>query len=334
MRIDCINIIKCKSLVYPRWKRFLLIHIVLYQALATKADIYHLHNPDTIPMVIILKLLGKQVIYDTHEDFRKRVLIRDWIPNSLRKIVGRTVVFFERIAGVFADATIATQNNVVDRLGRKAYLISNAPIVNRDLISSVCDIACKIDDSFDGLRAIYIGSITVNRGLTDMVKSLELVNKIRAVRLWLIGKANSEDLIQAEKMPGWQYVDYYNYMPQEKAFAYVSKSDVGLIVLRNVGGHDMTDPNKIYEYMVFGVPFIASKFASWEKKFSSFNAGLFIPSGDYKALATALTTLAESIQLRKEMGINGKECIANNNWSKEEKKLISVYVNILNKKKH
>jgi hypothetical protein len=52
---------------------------VYRKALKTDADIYHLHDPELMPLGLLLKLQRKKVIYDVHENLPKQISIKHWI---------------------------------------------------------------------------------------------------------------------------------------------------------------------------------------------------------------------------------------------------------------
>lgn len=60
---------------------------VWQKAIKQRAAIYHFHDPELIPVGLLLKLQGKKVIYDVHEDVPSQILTKHWIAKPLRKTI-------------------------------------------------------------------------------------------------------------------------------------------------------------------------------------------------------------------------------------------------------
>jgi len=61
------------------WRAFRL-------ALSQRADIYHFHDPELLPVGVLLKLFTRaKGIYDSHEVVSQPILTKHWIPAPLRR---------------------------------------------------------------------------------------------------------------------------------------------------------------------------------------------------------------------------------------------------------
>jgi glycosyltransferase involved in cell wall biosynthesis len=327
--IDGVKILPVKTFGSSRLLRFMVLPAVFLQAVCVKADAYHLHNPDTLPIALGLKIAGKKIVYDTHEDFSKKILIRSWMPLIVRRPAARLVALLESFISSIAEGTIVTQEGLLRRFHNSAVLIGNQPRLEPALLSRVADLAANISSDFKGFRVVYLGNINAARGLFEMIEALEIVNETVAMRLWLVGPGSEVDLHAAAALPGWQYVDRIPRLPPPEAFAYASRADVGLVVLRDVGDHATSDPNKLYEYMVFGLPFIASNFRVWRERLGRTTAGLFVKPGDARAIAHALIELARNPAKRMQMGKEGRAFAEAHSWERESDKLLDLYDRVL-----
>ncbi|MDP8267165.1 MAG: glycosyltransferase [Candidatus Tenebribacter davisii] len=313
-----------------RIQRFLLIPYIYYKAIKTKADFYHLHNPDTIIIGFLLKLMGRTVIYDTHEDFKKKILIRYWIPGFLKRITAMFITFLERVAGLLFDAIIVTQKSVGHRISKKALVLTNAPIKNGELFENAYQFSEGIVDQ-PCKRLIYVGGISSARGLKTMVQSMANLNLEYSTRLWLIGPfENNLECEKIQEIEGWEYVDYLGILPQSEAFAYMIRSDIGLVLLEDVADYSQTSANKIYEYQCFGLPFIASNFSKWVNELKKINSGLFVDASNVLEVSKKILYLLKHQDIAIEMGRNGKSYIQNEfNWENESTKLIQLYKDLV-----
>src|SRR5438445_7916118 len=64
-----INIVSVNYKAGNRLARMLVTTFKIYrECLKWNADVYHFHDPELIPIGLLLKLRGKKVVYDVHED--------------------------------------------------------------------------------------------------------------------------------------------------------------------------------------------------------------------------------------------------------------------------
>ena len=310
-----------------RWRRFLALPALLFKVFRARADVYHLHNPDTLPILLALKGLGKRVAYDTHEDFAERIPLKTWIPSPFRRLTARFVVAGERLAGRLADGTIATQPDVAARLGPRAVVVENAPFIDGALIEQAEAFAEALPEQ-PAFRAVYAGSLNRVRGLLTMVRAIAGVNEHLPARLWLIGRVEApEALREAEQLDGWQYVDLIGWLPhQHEVFGYVQRADAGLAVFQNEAGYGRISSNKLYEYLALGVPVIASDFPAWRDKVGAWAASCFVDPEKPEAVAEKLVWLARHPGERAALAEAGRRFIETQfNWTIEGRKLLQVY---------
>lgn len=263
-----------------RFGRFLQLPLVGHRAWREGADVYHLHNPDTLPLVLGLKARGCRVVYDTHEDFATEILLRTWLPAVLRRPAAAAVAAGEGLMARVADAVIVTQEQLRDRLPG-AVVIGNPPIVDR---AAGVAAAARRDEraAADPPEVVlgYVGGLSRDRGLDRMLGLVAALAQRLPARLLLIGPAVNDDALQeARRSPAWQHVDYRGELPQEEALAALDEADVGLILFEDTASHRHVDPNKIYEYLTRALPFVASDFPAWRERFGGAGVGLFVPAG-------------------------------------------------------
>ncbi len=69
---------------------------MLTKAIEVDAEIYHLHDPDLIPLGNKLKSNGKKVVFDSHEDIPKQIIDKAWIPKIFRGFISNIYSLYEK----------------------------------------------------------------------------------------------------------------------------------------------------------------------------------------------------------------------------------------------
>ncbi|RNC83337.1 MAG: glycosyltransferase [Balneola sp.] len=289
-----------------------------------KGTIFHFHDPELIPVGLLLKMFGYKVIYDVHEDVPKTILEKEWIPFFLRKTISLLVGFIEKIGNRAFDATIVVTNSIRNRFSHQTILIQNYPIVKPENKSLEVEKRQRED-------VFYVGSISFVRGIREIVKAIELLNRDRSIQLVLAGTfINSEVEKQVKSMEGWKYVKFLGHIDREELKRIAESCLAGLVIFHPIPNHIEAQPNKIFEYMGYELPVIGSNFKLWEEIVVQNDCGILVNPLDPNEIAKAVERIYNDPIEGDRMGKRGKNAVLRKYiWENEEKKLIQLYNQLL-----
>jgi hypothetical protein len=92
------------------------------------AEIYQIHDPELLVLGLVLKLLGRRVVYDVHEDYPRKVLTKDWIPRRLKHALALATSAIEAGAGRLFDAIVTATPTIAARFPpAKTITLCNYP---------------------------------------------------------------------------------------------------------------------------------------------------------------------------------------------------------------
>ena len=300
---------------------------ILKLALKQKADIYHFHDPELIPIGIVLKLLSKKVIYDVHEDLPEQILSKYYIPPWQRKSLAVFFKLIEQLASKTFNYIITATDNIQEKFNtsEKTVAIRNFP-----LFDSKKSIDAHDKDSSNNVKMIYAGGLTEIRGITQTVQALEYMNN--NVELILLGEFWPKEYgAEVKKMKGFEKVRYLGKVPFEEVPDYYSSADIGIVCFLPERNHLKAMPNKIFEYMAAGIPVIASNFPLWREIVEVNECGICVDPLNPKEITKAIQFIIEHPAEAEQMGKNGFRAVEEKyNWRIEEEKLIRVYEKLMN----
>lgn len=230
-------------------------------ALSENADIYHFHDPELIPVGIVLKLKGIKVIYDVHEDVPKQILTKYWIPSFLRHIASVGALLFEKIGSKFFDGIVAPTPTIARKFPSDITVaVQNFPMLNELVTANAMPYSNRPND------IVYVGGITAIRGIRELVKAIGLLPETLGARLCLAGSFGPAELYnEVCAMPGWKRAKFLGWQTREQVAALLGKVRVGFVLFQPTPNHCDAQPNELFEYMSVGIPVIASDFSLWRK---------------------------------------------------------------------
>ena len=297
---------------------------VFMRALKLRAQVYHLHDPELLPVGILLRLAGRKVIFDAHENFRKQLLSKPYLGKWQSRLFSRLVAPVEFVSFKFFHHIITATPSIKAHIGfikeSKITVVNNFPLLEEFSFSDA--------EKKNNGRAIFVGAITRIRGLQQLIDALP---QRQSFHLDLIGGCSDKNfLAEMEAAQGWGHVTYHGFLSANEAFRKVENSLAGIVTYLPYANHIEAQPNKLFEYMAAGVPVIASHFPLWRDIVEGNGTGICVDPESPQEIADALAFLADNPEKAKAMGQKGRAIVKQKfNWQAEEEALAGAYEKLL-----
>jgi len=323
--------LKCLPVWKNRKDRLLRGLTAVYRlALKADADVYHFHDPELIPVALLLRVHGKKVVYDIHEDLPRTIGYKPYLPRVLDKPISRTVQVIENWASGRFSALVTATPVIGDRFSKRN---GNIAVVNNYPKMEEIQISGRGDSHKNrAANLLYVGMrITRSRGAEEMVRAMSLLPEHLRANLRLVGGWDSAELSSSiQKTPGWSSTTFLGLLDRDGVAGELQKAYAGLVILHPEPNYVASQPVKLYEYMCAGLPVIASDFPLWREIVTKAGCGLLVNPKDPREIAEAMTYLLTHPDEAEEMGRRGFEAIVDRyNWAQEEETLLRFYSKLL-----
>jgi glycosyltransferase involved in cell wall biosynthesis len=295
---------------------------VYRKSLKIDADIYHFHDPELMFIGLLLKVCGKRVIYDVHEDVTRQNLSKPYLPVVFRKPISALIGALEAFSSRRFDGIVAATPFI-----NKRFLSLNAYVVNVNNFPIVSELR-PAKNRWEGKEkaVCYVGVIAGIRGAFEMVKA------IGKTKYRLILAGNFEPGLEQKlmMMPGWQQVELLGFVERTVVREVMIRSMAGLVLFYPEPNHIDAQPNKMFEYMSAGIPVIASNFPIWREIVEGSGCGICVDPFNTKEIDKAIRWVIENPTEAKRMGDNGRRAVEERySWEMEEIKLLKLYSDLL-----
>lgn len=276
--------------------------------------IVHLHDPDLMLWMWLLRLRGARVVFDMHELLAASLGAREWIPKVVRPLAAKCAALAERVLlrktfVVFAEESYAVMLPWV----RCGTVVRNSVLL-RDLLQLRREEAAP-------LRVTYCGNVSIERGALLGVRVVAALRRagIEAfydcvgscpgdVRARILEEARQNGVVDAVRLHG--------HVSPGDAWACVAGSALGLALLDDTVNYRDSLPTKVLEYMALGVPVLCSDFPLYKEVVKASGAGMCCDPRSTVDVEQAAIEMCSDARLRDEMRQAGlREVAARYDWA-------------------
>lgn len=308
-------------------RMFVTTRNVYKKAIQIDADVYHLHDPELIPIGLKLKRRGKKVMFDSHEDYTSNIKEKPYFQPWIAKSIAVLYAGYEKHSLRRFDGLISVTPHLTDRLkaiNSKIYQITNyKKVYDKDLKTNKA-----MEKRLSSVA--FVGPIRNQWCVKEIIESLS-----EDTSLMLAGPAEIDYLDQIKKLSNWAKVNYMGKVGPKDVEGIYKSCSLGFALLRYslaVGNNMGTLGNtKIFEIMGAGVPVICTDFILWKNIIKKYKCGICINPTDITAIKDAVKFLLGNPEEAKRMGENGRKAVESEfNWESQEKILLEMYKDVLN----
>ncbi|KMT63384.1 glycosyltransferase [Paenilisteria newyorkensis] len=301
-------------------RRSLIFSRMVAYGLRNKYDVYHANDLNTLPQAILCAKLfhRKKLIYDSHEIQTSRTGYN----NPMYGICER---FFLRFTDVCIHENHTRAAYIQDRYHFYPKVVHNYPTRQFPEQNKDIDLHQMLQIPTQEPILLYQGGVQVGRGLDKLIQAVPMFQKGVVV---MIGDGRIKvELEQQVRQAGLeQKIRFLPKVPLQDLLHYTKNAYLGFQLLNNVCfNHYSASSNKLFEYVMSGVPVIGSDFPEIRRIVTGEEVGLVVDSHDPNAIAAAVNELLTNPALRERYSQNCYRAREIYNWEREKVPFLKIY---------
>lgn len=279
------------------------------------------HDLEPLPIAVHLKLLtGARLIYDAHELETERAGssgIRQWISQVLERLMIRWV-----------DAMITVSPSIQQWYQKKYPLLSCSLVRNiPKRIASDAEsknLRAILGIKEDVLLFIYLGGLSKGRGIENMLSAFQDPRVFHHLLIMGSGSLYSEVQLAVNAC---SRIHYLNPVPPSQVLEYAMGANVGVSLVEDIAlSYRYCLPNKLFEYLVSGLPVLVSDLTDQKSLVEQYQAG-WVTDTDPQSIVDVISSISREKYEDLKSGLHKRT--QNLDWEYESEQLLKIYRNQL-----
>lgn len=325
--VDGISIVGISSLAQDRaasyWRRFRAQPEVFWRAWQCRADLYHIHDPELLPLAYLLHLArGVPVVYDMHEDFASQGGVR-----------GRFIRMMETWAFSWLQHVILAETSYREIISEEPV---EATLIANYARSSSHQVKEDNEPPKAPSRLLYTGTVADERGLGTMLDVMEQVRERgRPERLRMVGVCHRSGerttaLRRLRRLDGTaSWVGDGAYVDATEMPPHYRWADVGLVLCRPTPNLRRSLPTKFFEYLQYGLPILCTDVPLWRDFVERHACGTVVPANDSDAVLDVLLRWRNEPERYRSYAENARAAASQYRWEEMGGRLSALYDRLL-----
>ena len=287
--------------------------------------VVHAHDLVTLSAgAAISRMTGASLIYDAHE---LETDTNYWTLNALTR---RELRRYERALTPSTAAVVTVCDSIADWLAREYRL--PRPIVVLNAPSAVSgtgreDVRHALELPPSVPLAVYVGSVTVDRGLENCVRALTHAPQLHLATVGPRAGDVEQALLEiAEELAVGDRLHLVDPVPPDSVTSFIASASCSVIAIQNVClSYAYCLPNKLLESVFAGLPVAVSNLPEMRRFVENVGCGVVMDETDPAAIARALTALAEDGAPYRLEGTELHRVTEEFGWQAQRAKLLALY---------
>lgn len=280
----------------------------------------HCHDLSSLPVGMLFKIFkNSKLIYTPHELETER--------NQLFGIRKRLAKITEYILINHLDGIIAVNDSIAkwyqaEYSLKKVYVIRNIPCHCNIKNSPSNILKEKFNIKKDEILFIYQGALVNGRGIEMILDTF--IKSDRKNHVVFMGSGILYKMVKDYESK-FLNIHLHPAVDSQSIFQYTSSADIGIHLIKNTClNHYYCLPNKLFEYLISGLPIIVSNFPEMAKLVDINNCGWKIEPASAPLLYLINNLSPKDIEEKRS---NALKCRDNYDWHKEERAILEMYKN-------